>query len=244
LQETAAALNQAVRPTDAVITNDPEIALPLAELYKGRAPVLGLNQAGLPLPEAVARRLAQIVANHTQVWWLPNWLPPPNSGVEQTLLAQGFQVRNDNLAGQRLVLFAYPKQLAVEERLTGTVFAEVIHLTQAAYTPKLEPGSAFLLELHWQTVMPLSEAYHVFIHLLDEQGQIIAQADSQPGQWTRPTPTWRVGETIVDRHGLWLPAEMTPGDYHLLVGLYRPVDGRRLLLADGADSVRLDLQIE
>ena len=65
------AIAEDIGPGDAIITNDPEIAIPFAELYKGRAPVLGLNNGGFPLPNHISRRLAETTAQHRQVWWLP-----------------------------------------------------------------------------------------------------------------------------------------------------------------------------
>jgi hypothetical protein len=243
LQEAVAALNEAVKPADAVVTNDPEIAMPFAELYKGRASVLGLNSGGLPLAEDTAQRLQQTVSNHRQVWWVPNWLPPEESGIEQTLLAEGFRVRSQEFAGQRLVLFAYPDNLWVVNDLNEANFNNSIHLMKVAYPSPVTGGAAFPVELYWQTTAPLAEDYHVFIHLLDAQGQLVTQADGQPAQWRRPTSTWQIGETIVDRHGLWIPAEINEGNYQLLVGLYRPTDGQRLYLLTGADAVRLEIPI-
>jgi len=45
--------------------------------------------------------------------------------------------------------------------------------------------------------------------------------------WRRPTPTWRPGEVISDRYGVWLPPDLPPGRYALVLGFYDP-DGRRL----------------
>jgi hypothetical protein len=123
-------------------------------------------------------------------------------------------------------------------------FEASIQLKEVYFPSVARPGAALPVELHWQAEVPLEENYHVFIHLLREGGQLVAQADGQPAQWTRPTSTWTVGETVVDRHGLWLPATTPPGQYQLLVGLYRPEDGQRLHLADGTDGVRLPVAIE
>jgi len=245
IKETVATLNQSVRPNDAIITNDPEIAMPFAELYKGRAPVLGLSNGGFPLPEDVTRRVEKTIADHAQIWWLPNWLPPEESAVEQILLAEGLRVRNETLGDQRLVLFAFPPDIPATVQPVGADFAHQITLTDVAYyNPTAKAGTAFPIELHWQAVTPLSEDYHVFIHLLDGDGQIIAQADGQPDQWRRPTSSWRVGETIIDQHGLWIPADTAPGVYNLRIGLYRPADGQRLLLPDGEDSVGVEVGVE
>jgi hypothetical protein len=53
-----------------------------------------------------------------------------------------------------------------------------------------------------------------------------------------------VGELVVDRHGLWIPTGTAPGEYQLRLGLYRPDDGQRLHLADGQDSIKLEVRIE
>ena len=242
LQDMVAALNKAVRPSDAIILNDPELTLPLAELSKSRAPLLGLNNGGFPLPEDITRRLEETMAAHTQLWWLPNWLPPEQSAVEQSLLASSFRARDENYDGQRLVLFALPQELP--EQTVEATFGNSLTLLTAAWLPAATAGTALPVELTWQAQAPVDEDYHVFVHLLNSMGQIVAQADGQPALWTRPTSTWPVGQQIVDRHGLWLAPATPPGDYHLLVGLYRPADGSRLTLPDGSDSVEFSLTIE
>jgi hypothetical protein len=242
LQQAVTALNAGVRPVDAVIANTPEQTMPFAELYKGRAPVLGLNSGGFPLPGDITRRLEETIAAHPQVWWLPNNLPPEQSAVELTLAADGFRARNDTFEGQRLALFAFSSNLPPQ---TGeAVFENQIKLVEAAYPPKIPAGVALPLELRWQTPDKLTENYHVFVHLVDETGQRLAQSDGQPALWTRPTTTWAAGETIVDRHGLWLPAGLPSGTYQLRVGLYRPADGQPLSLTTGQGWVQFILQVE
>ncbi len=242
LQDMVAALNEVVRPSDAIILNDPDITLPLAELSKSRAPVLGLNNGGFPLPEDIARRLEETMAAHTQIWWLPNWLPPEQSAVEQILLASGFRARDENYDGRRLVLFALPQ--ALPEQVVEATFDRSITLLTAAWLPAATAGAALPVELTWQAQAPVDQDYHIFVHLLNSTGQIVAQADGQPALWTQPTSTWPVGQQIVDRHGLWLAPTTPPGAYHLLVGLYRPADGSRLTLPDGNNSVEFSLTIE
>ncbi len=95
------------------------------------------------------------------------------------------------------------------------------------------------LVLHWRAVGPVPDDYRVFVHLLDAYGDRVAQSDGVPALWTRPTSGWSPGERIEDRHGLSLPADLPLGDYTLIVGLYRPLDGVRLLTDEGADHVSL-----
>ncbi|GIK42517.1 MAG: hypothetical protein BroJett011_63500 [Chloroflexota bacterium] len=244
LTQAVTALNEGVRPGDAVITNDPEIAIPFAELYKGRAPVLGLQSSGFPLPGEVTRRLNETMAAHPQVWWLPNGIPPEESAVEQMLMRAGFRARNDDFAGQRLALFAFPANLATNLPPLKAEFEQQLTLIEVAYPPQAPANTVLPIELHWQTQAAFDEDYHVFIHLVGQDGQLAAQADGQPVLWTRPTTTWAVGETIVDRYGLWLPSQTAPGQYQLRVGLYRPTDGRRLRLTTGEEWVKFTVLIE
>lgn len=241
LQNAVEALNQGVRPDDAVITNNPDLSEPFAERYAGQAPVLGLNSGGPPLPERIERRLVQIQARHRQIWWLPNWLAPAESAVEQALAADGFRAVNDNYDGQRLVLFAYLAE-DIAPITAGINFGHQILLNELVYPPQLEPQSALPIELRWQAVSAPLPDYHVFIHLINQAGQIATQVDGQPGLGSRPTPGWRAGETVIDRHGLWVP-NLPPGAYRLRLGLYQSNTGQRLLRPDGRDAVETTVEL-
>ncbi|MFN8459525.1 MAG: hypothetical protein U0401_33570, partial [Anaerolineae bacterium] len=243
LQQTIANLNEGVRSTDAVITNDPEITMPFAELYKGRAPVLGLQSGGPPLPGPVIQRVNETITQHRQVWWLPGSRPPEQSAVEQMLMVNSFRAHNDTFEGQRLVLFATPTDLSAYTQRVETDFGAQIRLIQAAYPPEITVGTALPIELQWQALAKPPEDYHVFIHMMGNEGQVVAQADGQPVLWTRPTTTWKVGEKIIDRYGVWLPPGTLPGEFQLLIGLYRPADGYRVPLTSGEDALKFKVTI-
>lgn len=82
--------------------------------------------------------------------------------------------------------------------------------------------------------------YTVFVQLLDEQGLLIAQSDAIPGG--RPTDGWRAGEYILDAHALNFNEQAHPGPAYLIVGLYDPLTGQRIILDEG-DFVRLPGEI-
>ncbi|MCB8943900.1 MAG: glycosyltransferase family 39 protein [Ardenticatenaceae bacterium] len=84
------------------------------------------------------------------------------------------------------------------------------------------------LTLLWQANAEMTTSYRVFVHLVDENGTILAQADGEPANWTRPTTGWAVGEFIVDEHQLAVPAERQGGELSLRVGLYEAETGERL----------------
>ncbi len=48
------------------------------------------------------------------------------------------------------------------------------------------------------------------------------------------TSAWQVGEILNDTHRLTLPADLKPGTYRIIVGLYDPQTGQRLPLLDAA----------
>ncbi len=71
------------------------------------------------------------------------------------------------------------------------------------------------LVLHWKAEAAPAEDYTVFVHMLDEEGKIIAQADLAP---RLPTKYWRWGETYSTYHQL--PEELLLLDHAVSVGWY------------------------
>ncbi len=93
------------------------------------------------------------------------------------------------------------------------------------------------LTLYWQADTIPSADYTVFVHILDAQGNLVAQADSPPAGGIYPTSLWDPGEIIVDKRRL---PELPPGKHKIHVGLYRADTGARLPVAESpGDSVQL-----
>ena len=107
-----------------------------------------------------------------------------------------------------------------------------------------QPGGALDLTLHWQALTSTDRAYTVFVHLLDEAGNVKGYGDSEPGGGTYPTTGWLTGEYLADRHTVTLAPDTPAGTYRLAVGLYDPVTGERLKTPDGADQVVLETPVE
>lgn len=100
-------------------------------------------------------------------------------------------------------------------------------------TQRAHPGGRLTVTLYWQALSTIGEDYHVFVHL--EQGTFIwAQSDGRPVCWTYPTYAWRPGQMIADHHALSIRADTPPGQYPILVGMYRPDNGQRLEVLDAA----------
>ena len=92
------------------------------------------------------------------------------------------------------------------------------------------------LKVYWQSDAPLSEDYTIFTQLLDSQGMLAAGWDSQPLGGYLPTSQWPAREIVTDIVSLPLPADLLPGNYTLITGLYRLDTLERLHTADGSSD--------
>jgi 4-amino-4-deoxy-L-arabinose transferase-like glycosyltransferase len=107
----------------------------------------------------------------------------------------------------------------------------------------LTAGQVLAVTLHWRALEKVDQDYTVFVHLVDGEGEIQGQSDSPPLAGRYPTSHWHPGEVNLDEHQVALNAEAPTGEYRLVVGLYNPEDGARLVVSegplDGQDSVLL-----
>jgi len=126
---------------------------------------------------------------------------------------------------------------AIDHPVTAN-FAGQIELL--GYDTTLQPGE-LAVTLHWRALQPPVEDYSVFVHLLDAEGQIVAQHDGQPQNGAYPTSVWDRGEVVADEHILDLPADLPAGRYRLRVGWYLPASGDRLPVVGDGDSVELEV---
>jgi hypothetical protein len=119
-------------------------------------------------------------------------------------------------------------------------FGNELTLTGARLSSRQLPAKDGLcVELNWQALGTPVADYTVFVHLVNSQGQVVAQTDMQPQGGDAPTSQWQPGNSIVDKHGLILPADLPPGEYTIRAGLYR-ADNQEPLLVTQADQFEPD----
>ncbi|MCL4296464.1 MAG: glycosyltransferase family 39 protein [Anaerolineae bacterium] len=107
--------------------------------------------------------------------------------------------------------------------------------------PALASGDPLPVTLYWQAVAEMKTDYTVFVQLLNDAGQVVAQVDSQPLAGAAPTTTWLPGEIVTDPYTLTLPGDLPPGGYRLISGLYDAATGARLPITAGGNFVELSL---
>ena len=95
-------------------------------------------------------------------------------------------------------------------------------------------GDTLAVHLVWLAREPMEESYKVFIHVIDDQGKLLAQADSRPQGYASNTNRWIPGQVVADRFEVPLPPDVPPGRYQVRVGLYNEADGQRLPVLDAA----------
>jgi hypothetical protein len=93
-------------------------------------------------------------------------------------------------------------------------------------------------DFYWQGLEEMEQSYYIFLHVVDEQGQIVTQHDQEPGERRKhPTTGWLPGEVITHPVDIHLPADIAPGQYTLYIGMYLPPDGPRLPVLDEEGQV-------
>jgi hypothetical protein len=103
---------------------------------------------------------------------------------------------------------------------------------------KVRAGEALTLTLYWRAERRPETDYTVFVHLLDEAGNLVAQADGPPQGGVYPTSWWEAGDEVEDVRQVALPADVKEDIHSLVVGLYRWETMERLPVhaADGTPA--------
>ena len=118
-------------------------------------------------------------------------------------------------------------------------FADEIALI--GYDLQVESGQV-RLKTYWQALRPIAASYTIFVHLLDENGALLAQQDALPQGGAYPTSIWAVGELVVDEAVLLLPLGAQPAA--LSIGWYRLDTLERLSLAKAVVGENLSGQTD
>ncbi len=224
-----------LQPGDAVIVS----ALGLKELlgyyYQAGAPVFGLPTVADD--DITKAQVLEIIAAHNRlhVIFYGADQQDPNLVIETTLNNHAFEISDrwvDDLRYARYETMSTLGELMAAGQALGD---SIVLQAYALGADVVSAGDALTVQLVWSTRAALSQRYKVFLQLLDAQGRLAAQRDSEPAGGSAMTNTWPVAEAIVDNHALQIPSDLPAGDYSLIAGLYDIKDPMaRLPVAGGA----------
>ncbi len=145
------------------------------------------------------------------------------TGKRLPVLSEGGQPAGDSIPLQRVhVLRARPINVGRLPHRDGSLLDGKIELVgyELAEEP-IRAGGALELTLYWRAREEVEESYAVFIHLLDDQGNIQGQQDGVPVEGMYPTSSWLGGEIVADRHRIPIAITAPAGHYRLAVGMYQ-----------------------
>ena len=112
------------------------------------------------------------------------------------------------------------------------VLGDSVYLLAGDARPPARSGQPFEVTAGWTVAAPLDANYTIFAHLVDVEGQIIAQQDQQPLGGRYPTTIWEPGEVVSDTISIALPAEAAGKTACLRLGMYEPQSLLRLPRSD------------
>ncbi len=88
------------------------------------------------------------------------------------------------------------------------------------------------LALHWYSEGNIVKDHSIFAQLLDSQGHINVQVESQPLNGLYPTSHWQTGEIVVDHLILPYDQRWLSEEYNLAIGMYDPEVGTPVKILD------------
>jgi 4-amino-4-deoxy-L-arabinose transferase-like glycosyltransferase len=222
-----------VQPGDAIVLDPPAQVEVLGRFYTGKVPPYPLPRETPPNAEELSRELYDIASGHTRilaVFWDRSEADPAHL-AEDWLNTQGYRAWDEWHGTLQLVIYATAAAGTEpeEERLPDVELGQGVRLRgYRLWDKRVKRGDILRLTLEWESLSALKQDYKVFVHLLDREGNLVAQRDSMPVGGQRPTTSWHTGEQISDNYGVMIPVNAAPGLYQLVVGMYSESTGERL----------------
>ncbi len=231
---------------DLIVLNAPNQREVFDYYYRGAALVMPMPPGTGPVDEESLAQLREGVAGARRIFAL-YWGETerdPQRIVERSLVELTHVAGSSWYGDVRLARYSASQPLTLRSAVDARFGEHVTLMRHDRSAQRLQPGDWLLLQLVWRADAALPTRYKVFLHLLDAQGRLVAQHDSEPGGGLAPTTAWTPGATILDRRALVLPDQLPQGSYTLIVGLYTGDDpGQRLRVGDADHLVLGTLEI-
>lgn len=162
----------------------------------------------------------------------------PHRRLERQLAQQTYKAKESWITDVRLARYGVAPLPTAPQVALDAVLGEAVSLEgYSLVNGPFQPGEILPLTLFWRAERAPGERFKVFVHLLDEDGALVAQTDAEPIGGLHPTSGWQAGDAVIDRYGVLLPDDLARGTYTLTVGMYRLGDGTRLTVKCAGEAV-------
>jgi hypothetical protein len=224
-------------------------------LYRGQVDILGLLETQDTLSPEAAERLAPLAASPQPVWVISQGPVGTADVLDRTAsqhrgmvdevgvatsLSWSARPPQETEALKALFYFDSPDwRVQPLDATLGPDGRPLIRLAEAGVSPGAKAGDVIAVRLAWEALEPVTEAYRVFVQLIGPDGAPLALQVGPAQNGLAPTPTWGTGQAVTDVHAFRLRADVPPGNYEFLVGLWQAIDSTRLPTTDGRDAVTI-----
>ena len=192
------------------------------------------EQEGLARNQVLTRILSQSRADYMAAFPLWRWDIATNPTVAQVL----HQVNTDThtIVFQQdafvyEMVWPYVAEAHPDQTINAT-FGDGINLLGYDVTA-VDP---LQIILYWQSETSVTDSYDIFLHIMDESGEIVTQVDQKPVGGLVATEVWQEGDIIRDPLSIPLPSDLPPGTYELHLGVYLRETGERLPVSGGESA--------
>jgi hypothetical protein len=197
-------------------------------------------------PDQTMDTLSSLAAAHERIWFVPAGSYWDHAEVVHPWL-QHQTVEESRTQHDELTLYSYRPTHAAEtiwlpinQQLPNGAVLDGAYMTVNGLPAALDAltavpvGAEVAVTLIWHTEQPIAASFTAFVHLLAEDGFMLAQHDGIPVRGTLPTPMWSPGERYVDVHTFTMPST---ANAQLVVGMYDSNTLERQLFPDGQDKL-------
>jgi hypothetical protein len=168
----------------------------------------------------------------------------PQAIIDNRLAERAFKARDEWRGNVRLAIYGIaPNARGTPQSLNVQVGDEIVLQDYQLDQREARAGDVLTLTLNWRAERTPSMRTKVFVHLVDANGKLVAQRDGEPMSDLRITTTWRAGEIIVDNYGVFIEPGTPPGEYKIVIGMYRVDNGARLRIGAGDQLIVGKLQV-
>ena len=189
---------------------------------------------GLPRNQALTRILSQSQPDLVAAFPLWRWDMVTNQAVAKPL--HHVQTDTHTITFQQdayvyEMIWPYVQEAGPQTEVMVTFGEGIQLLGYDALT-----NNPLQLTLYWKSLAAIPESYDIFIHLLDESGNIIAQVDQKPAGGLAATDVWQPGDIIRDPLTISMPENLPAGSYELHLGVYLRESGERLAVQGAPEA--------